>query len=63
MPGQYLLRNRKAIYNEMVELWGSLVEAVSFRIRGKLPENDPKDNSTVKSIKSFLLFQKSVYSH
>ena len=46
----------KTIYNEMVRFWGSLAEFAAFKIRGKLPEKNPKDIIFVKFLKSMLLF-------
>lgn len=46
----------KTLYNEMVRFWGSLGEWVAFKIRGKLPEKNPKDIPVVKFLKSALLF-------
>jgi len=47
----------KTIYNEMVRFWGSLVEFAAFKIRGKLPEKNPKDLLLVKFLKSSLIFK------
>ena len=47
----------KTVYNEMMRFWGSLVEFAAFKIRGKLPEKNPKDILFVKSLKSVLLFE------
>jgi uncharacterized SAM-binding protein YcdF (DUF218 family) len=46
----------KTLYNEMVRFWGSLGEWVAFKIRGKLPEKNPKDIPAVKFLKILLLF-------
>ena len=46
----------KTLYNEMVRFWGSLGEWVAFKVRGKLPEKNPKDIAIVKFLKSALLF-------
>ncbi len=46
----------KTFYNEMVRFWGSLGEWVVFKIRGKLPEKNPKEIPVVKFLKSVLLF-------
>ena len=46
----------KTFYNEMVRFWGSLGEWVAFKVRGKLPEKNPKDIPIVKFLKSVLLF-------
>ena len=45
----------KTLYNEMVRFWGSMGEWVAFKIRGKLPQKNPKDLLLVKFLKSFLL--------
>jgi hypothetical protein len=47
----------KTLYNEMVRFWGSLVEWTAFKIRGELPEQNPKDLLVVKFLESFLLFK------
>jgi len=46
----------KTLYNETVRFWGSLGEWIIFKIRGKLPEKNPKDIAMVKFLKSVLLF-------
>lgn len=50
------LRGKKIIYNEMVKLWGSLGELLIYKIRGRLPDQNPKDILMIKYIKSLLLF-------
>jgi uncharacterized SAM-binding protein YcdF (DUF218 family) len=47
---------KKRIYNEMVELWGSIVEMVHYRLTGRLPEKGLKRNKTITSLRSILLF-------
>ena len=47
----------KTLYNEMVRFWGSLGEWIAFKIRGKLPEKNPKDIAIVKFFKSAILFE------
>lgn len=47
----------KTLYNEMVRFWGSMAEWVAFKIRGKLPEKNPKDIPIVKFLKSAILFE------
>jgi uncharacterized SAM-binding protein YcdF (DUF218 family) len=47
----------KTLYNEMVRFWGSLGEWIAFKIRGKLPEKNPKEIPIVKFLKSALLFE------
>ena len=46
----------KLLYNEMLELWGSLGEYLLYVFRGELPKTAPKSHPAVRSIKSFLLF-------
>ena len=46
----------KTLYNEMVRSWGSLGEWAAFKVRGKLPEKNPKDIPVAKFLKSVLLF-------
>jgi len=50
-------KGTKTLYNEMVRFWGSLGEWIAFKIRGKLPEKNPKDIAIVKFLKSVLLFE------
>ena len=47
----------KTFYNEMVRFWGSMVELIAFKLRGKLPEKNPKDIPIVKFLKSAILFE------
>jgi len=47
----------KTLYNEMVRFWGSMAEWVAFKIRGKLPEKNPKDIPVIKFLKSVFLFE------
>lgn len=46
----------KTFYNEMVRFWGSLAEFAAYKIRGKLPEKNPKDLFLVKDLKAIFLF-------
>jgi hypothetical protein len=45
------------IYEEMVKLWGSLGEMVLYKIRGKLPERNPKTSPVIRKLKSWMLFR------
>jgi uncharacterized SAM-binding protein YcdF (DUF218 family) len=47
---------KKRIYNEMVELWGSVFEMVYYRLTGRLPEKGLKRNKTITLLRSILLF-------
>ncbi|QTA93580.1 YdcF family protein [Desulfonema magnum] len=49
-------RGKKIIYNEMVKLWGSTGELLIYKIRGCLPEQNPKQIAFLKYIKSLFLF-------
>jgi len=55
---QYLIRNKKILYNEMIEVWGSLFEAVAYAVHGKLPEQSLHEHKTVAFLKAALLFSK-----
>jgi len=47
----------KKIYNEMVELWGSILELLIYKIRGHLPEQRLGDVPMIRYVKSLLLFE------
>jgi len=49
-------RGAKIMYNEMVKLWGSSAELLMYKIRGYLPEKNPKELPAIRYIKSLLLF-------
>jgi uncharacterized SAM-binding protein YcdF (DUF218 family) len=49
-------RGRKIVYNEMVKLWGSLAEMALYKIKGRLPERDPKASAVIRKLKSWVLF-------
>lgn len=55
-PFIWSTRQKKKVYNEMVELWGSFFEFVQYKFRGKLPENCLKKSKGVRFLKSVLLF-------
>jgi len=40
----------------MVKLWGSSAELLMYKIRGYLPEKNPKELPAIRYIKSLLLF-------
>ena len=55
----------KMVYNEMVELWGSLLEYAQYRIKGSLPEGAPGKSAFLGRMKKLLLFEiddKSLHS-
>jgi uncharacterized SAM-binding protein YcdF (DUF218 family) len=47
---------KKCIYNEMVEFWGSMVEMAHYRLTNRLPEKGLKRNKIITSLRSFFLF-------
>lgn len=49
-------RGIKIMYNEIVKLWGSSAELLLYKIRGCLPEKNPKELPMIKYVKSLLLF-------
>jgi uncharacterized SAM-binding protein YcdF (DUF218 family) len=55
-PLEWSSMQKKRIYNEMVKLWGSMVEMVHYRLTGRLPEKGLKRNKTITSLRSFFLF-------
>ena len=46
----------KIVYNEMVRMWGSLVELVCFQFSRQVPETPLKSYKAVQWLKSVLLF-------
>ena len=46
---------RRRIYNEMVKLWASNLELLSFKIRGRLPKQNPRRFHLIKFLKPLLL--------
>ncbi|MFH0725713.1 MAG: YdcF family protein [Pseudomonadota bacterium] len=56
-PFRWSGRQCKMVYNEAVELWGSMIECVSYLMHGKLPEKSLKTNRLVEFLKSALLFE------
>jgi uncharacterized SAM-binding protein YcdF (DUF218 family) len=51
---QYL--NKKRVYNEMVELWGSVAEMVHYSMIGRLPAKELKNNKVISKLRSIFLF-------
>ena len=47
---------KKRVYNEMIELWGSVAEMVHHSLTGRLPEKGLKRNKAVTLLRSVLLF-------
>ena len=50
------VEGRKIMYNEMVKFWASGLELVIYKLRGRLPEQSPKDIPFIKEMESLLLF-------
>jgi uncharacterized SAM-binding protein YcdF (DUF218 family) len=46
----------KRVYNEMVELWGSLYELASYRVWNTLPKEAPGQSQVVALLREILLF-------
>ncbi|MDO5674079.1 MAG: YdcF family protein [bacterium] len=49
-------RDAKIVYNEMVELWGSLGEWVAYSIRGDVPAKNAPPNKYLHRLRQALLF-------
>ena len=47
---------KKRVYNEMIELWGSLAEMGHYLVSWQLPEKGLKRNKAVAWLRSVLLF-------
>ena len=50
---------KKLVYNEMVQLWGSLAEMGHYRMTERLPEKGAKRNKAISWLRSVLLFEVS----
>ena len=50
-------RQKKRVYNEMVEFWGSVAELVHHKVTGGLPQPSLKENEAITFLRSILLFQ------
>ena len=55
-PLDWTVSQKKRVYNEMMELWGSLAEMVWYRWSKHLPEKNLKPNRVISFIKDILLF-------
>lgn len=47
----------KMVYNEMVEIWGSLIEHIRYKITGELPPDRIGKSSMIRKLKAHLLFK------
>jgi uncharacterized SAM-binding protein YcdF (DUF218 family) len=47
----------KRLYNEMIELWGSMYELAEYALRGRLPEKPPNQSPVVAFLRKMLLFE------
>jgi uncharacterized SAM-binding protein YcdF (DUF218 family) len=56
-PWRWSRRQQKLVYNEMVELWGSLFELVKYRWDGELPQKSLKQNKVVSLLRRWVLFK------
>ena len=50
-------RQKKQIFNEFIEFWGSIYEMGLYRVQGKLPEKSLKDRAWVKILRNVLLLE------
>ena len=55
-PLDWTVEQKKRVYNEMVELWGSLAEMVWYRLTKHLPKKNLNRSRVVSFIKGILLF-------
>jgi hypothetical protein len=56
-PLAWSTRQKKQIYNEMVEFWGSIIEMVRHFIFGDVPTRSLKKNAVVAFLRAVLLFE------
>lgn len=56
-PMQWSVRQKKIVYNEMLELWGSLFEMGLYYLTGTLPEKGLKQSRPISLLRSALLFE------
>lgn len=56
-PLRWSTRQKKQVYNEMVEFWGSLFEMLHFRLTGRLPEKSLTQGRAVLYLRQWLLFE------
>ncbi len=54
-PIKWETKVKKQIYNELVELWGSIFEMGLYFAQGKLPEKSLKERAWVKTLRNVLL--------
>lgn len=53
---KWSIEQKKRVYNEMVELWGSFIEMVLYKVNGQLSEKSLKKSKAVIFLRSVLLF-------
>lgn len=56
-PLTWSVRQKKQIYNEMVECWGSLFEKLLYHVQGDISQRRLKQNKTLCFLKQLLLFE------
>lgn len=47
----------KIIYNEMLKVWGSIAELLSYKVRGRVSQQNKEDWRVIKRLKSTFLFR------
>jgi hypothetical protein len=55
-PLDWTVEQKKRVYNEMIELWGSLAEMVWYSLTKHLPEKKLNRSKVLSFIKNILLF-------
>lgn len=56
-PLTWSVRQKKQIYNEMVECWGSLFEKLLYHIQGDITQRRSKQNKALLFLRQLLLFE------
>ncbi len=56
-PFKWSVKQKKMVYNEMLEFWGSLIEKLIFHTTGRLPERGLKQSGPISTLRSILLFE------
>lgn len=56
-PLAWSTRQKKQVYNEMVEFWGSIIEMARHFIYGDVPKRSLKRNAAVTFLREVLLFE------
>lgn len=56
-PLKWTVVQKKQVYNEMLELWGSLFELAQYTIRGGMPERSLKKNKFIGALRGLLLLK------